>query len=124
MVVVGEMRQLAGWIGSTVTSATVDGNFRMELGEAGYLVVFTAFEVDVSGSVATIDPLEGQAVLALEGLTVTGATIGDLGQLRVTFGLSSIFVEPDEKFEAFQLSELGGPHLLVCGMGGEIFEWA
>ena len=126
---VSDVRTLTGWKSATVTGVTLDGTLRVDFGDAGYLIIFTPFTVDRGRSRTTVDPLDESGptrseLLALEGKVVGTASIDDSGRLSLEIGPATITVMTDEKAEAFQLSVVGGPSLLVSGMGGEIFEWA
>jgi hypothetical protein len=100
---------------------------RLDFGTPDFpkLTIESPITVTRSGTVRADEPHSQLVLMTLLGLLnqATEATIADDGQLTLRFAEgTSLTVRPDDKYEAWQLSDDTGL-LIVCMPGGDLAIW-
>ena len=122
-------------VGRTVGRISIDYQFRLLLPadlkakplESIEVIIHGPFAyLDETGQRHALDPGDRVALapaLALLGREVAVASVSAMSELRLGFTDGSrISAPPGGPYEAWDISGPGNAELL-CGMGGELFEW-
>lgn len=116
--------------GEGIARCWVDEAFGLDFGvkkRSFVLRIAGTFSVTSSGKQAEFSPGERGALgpsLALYGETVESCRAAKTGTLDIEFaGGTSMHVEPDERYEAWELAAEARGLRVVCGPGGSLSIW-